>query len=546
MPGGDNVLVHLRWDEEGAQIPARARESLMGVANAGRAVTATTAAAVPAVTQFSTATETAGHAAEGHARGIHMMRSAMMGLAFQATQTGGPTGHLASGLLLFGGGSTLVLGVAAGLALIAGGLHLVTQELHDATQAHEGFVKQLTQIATGKVPAQAALNDANLALSNARDALAALQERAAAFGTGKAGVGSAISGRVDPKALEAARSALQAAQAVVDQLTNAAQQEHVHAGEKTADQFLEGFRRRFQTANAPELFALMKELQQRIQEGGRLAAEKFGPLLNEIVNQLIAVVTRLPTRITSAFMRVRTRADVAEGQAPFTVPAPMVLPGQRPSFAAFGQGGAGTSFQDTLRTAQLTEEQKRYGAAVDFTRGVLQRALTPQQIFNLGVENLQIAFDQGAITTEQFRSGVAQLTEDMEKATKKTSILAVSIINAVSGAIAGVVSGGSAGGVLSAIGGIVGLLPGGQIAGAALGGLGAIISAAGSNGVNINSYSPQALAQLRGIPNTPQRVSLTVVSATTGEIIDRVIFELGQRQISDGVKRVPGLIYQGT
>jgi len=124
----------------------------------------------------------------------------------------------------------------------------------------------------------------------------------------------------------------------------------------------------------------------------------------------------------------------------------------------------------------------------------------------------------------------------MGKAGKQSEILAVQIINAVSGTIAAIVSGGSPGGILSGIGGLVGLFN--PIAGAAIGGLGAIISANESRHTTVDRYGSEALAQLRGLPSGPLRFELTVVSATTGEVVERTVYELGQQQNSDGVTRL--------
>lgn len=58
---------------------------------------------------------------------------------------------------------------------------------------------------------------------------------------------------------------------------------------------------------------------------------------------------------------------------------------------------------------------------------------------------------------------------------------AAQIITAAAGVIAGLIGGGGAGGFLAGIGGIVGLISGGQIIGAAIGGLGTILLASDSN-----------------------------------------------------------------
>jgi len=179
----------------------------------------------------------------------------------------------------------------------------------------------------------------------------------------------------------------------------------------------------------------------------------------------------------------------------------------------------------------------------------LVRTLSPQQIFNQGLQQLQLVLDSGAITTDQFSAAVAQLTDDMKKATKGSKVLEVAIIGAVAGAINAMMHGGSAGsiigGILGTVGGILsiggaGIGAANPLLGAALAGFGTILSGVGSGrGVRIDSYSREALEQLRGIPAGPQRIELLIQSPTTGEIVDRVIYTLGERTRNDGVRRVP-------
>lgn len=79
----------------------------------------------------------------GHA--VNTLKSGMVGLALQATGTAGPVGKLSQGLLLFAGGSTLILGVAAGI----GALSLVYQALTADTRATEQAQKDLIKTLQG-------------------------------------------------------------------------------------------------------------------------------------------------------------------------------------------------------------------------------------------------------------------------------------------------------------------------------------------------------------------------------------------------------------
>src|ERR1043166_9669357 len=58
-------------------------------------------------------------AAPGGTRAFSVMERGLSTLAFEAAGVTGPMGRIAESLLKFGGGSTLVLGAAAGIGLIA-------------------------------------------------------------------------------------------------------------------------------------------------------------------------------------------------------------------------------------------------------------------------------------------------------------------------------------------------------------------------------------------------------------------------------------------
>jgi len=528
-PGGDAIF-RLRWEQENARVPEQARAQLVGLSAAQRTLNQTSSAGAAVMGNFARTTGQGTVAFQGFGeqakkvatqseeagRGLSHVQRAMSVLAFEATGTSGPVGHLANALLLFGTGGMVTLTVAAGLAVIAAGYQLVTKDAREATESHQKFLDKLHETVAARVPEQDKLNEAKNELSNARDRLAELEHHADLVREGRL-VGR---GRTDRIALDEARAAVTTAEKVVAQLTPAAAKEHKKAGEDAANEFLEGYKTRFATADVPALAALISELQARIAAGGAKAAEKFGPLLQQAVE------------LQFAANRPDTRPDAGSHLALFR-PTPFQAP-------AFGTGPGAAVAANTARVAaQATAEQGYYNKQLELTRAILTRAQSPQQVFNLGLVALQTSLDQGEITVAQFDEGVKQLTEDMKKAKKGSELLAASIVTAVSGAIAAVISGGSAGGILAGIGGIVSLIPGGQLAGAVISGIGTIALAGESKGVTIDRYSQAALEQLKGIPSGPQRIELLVQSPTTGEIVDRVIYTLGERGRTDGVRRVP-------
>lgn len=569
----DELLLKLKWEEEGAKIPVGARQQLLGLTEAQRALTQTSAGTAAGITTLGGAVQRTtratnqfqagwasnaqilqalqrdagraagavnqlGGAAGGSGRGLTLLRSAMTGVAIQATGASGPVGRLASAFLLFGAGGAIAIGAAAGLAIIAAGYRLITKDAREATAAHQAFVTQLTALTAKRVPETAALRTAQLALSNARDELARLEARADLVRQRRL-VGR---GRTDEIALDEAKRAVTVAEQVVAQLQGPAVAEHAEAGKESArawvDSFLKGIQFLPLETQLQVLRLARPQFAARGGEAGEAWAEAFG--------KVAGLLFRRPEFIPTPFVRVRTLAEVAGGELPLGVRDPRFLPGGQAQFAAFGTGpGAAVGARAARSAAQAAAEQQHYATALDFTRSVLVRAQTPQQTFNLGLQLLQRALDEGAISADQFSAGVKQLTEDMQKAKKQTGLLAASIVTAVSGAIAAVISGGSAGGIISAIGGIVGLIPGGQLAGAIIGGIGTIALAGENRGVRIDSYSREALEQLRGIPSGPQRIELLIQSPTSGEIVDRVIYTLGERGRNRGVTRVPLVVVGG-
>lgn len=89
---------------------------------------------------------TMGQRAQTSSRGLTVIRGAMVGLAAQATGAAGPVGRLAQGLLLLGGGSTAVLGAAAGIGALALAYNELTKETREAKKAQEDMIESLKGI----------------------------------------------------------------------------------------------------------------------------------------------------------------------------------------------------------------------------------------------------------------------------------------------------------------------------------------------------------------------------------------------------------------
>jgi hypothetical protein len=152
-------------------------------------------------------------AADRATKSLRVLRGGMVGLAIQATGTAGPVGKIAQGLLLMGGGSTLVLGVAAGIGVMAIAVRAMTRDLRDNVQAQEEMIAALNKLGThGQITAIRTQIDA---LIQERDHPTLLQrfKRAPTFS------GPRIGGGWRPEELEQINREIAKLQGLLGQLT---------------------------------------------------------------------------------------------------------------------------------------------------------------------------------------------------------------------------------------------------------------------------------------------------------------------------------------
>lgn len=83
--------------------------------------------------------------AESNVHAANKARAGLVALALGATQTSGAVGNLVQGLLLFGAGSGLVAGVAAGVAVIATLYNKVTEEARKTKEAADAVRESIKQ-----------------------------------------------------------------------------------------------------------------------------------------------------------------------------------------------------------------------------------------------------------------------------------------------------------------------------------------------------------------------------------------------------------------
>lgn len=169
---------------------------------------------------------------------------------------------------------------------------------------------------------------------------------------------------------------------------------------------------------------------------------------------------------------------------------------------------------------------------------------------------LRVAFDTGRVTAEEYSSAMEALNVAMKEAregTKKTALdfarLAPVLANAIAQIIQGL-QGGGGGGFFGALSkglgiaaGIASVIPGGQAIGAGLA-VGSMLSGAlASRGgeevpVSVSRYGDRALQQMREASG-PEKVTVQIISPTTGELLDETIYEIDRRSRIDHIVRIP-------
>ncbi len=243
--GGTDLLVGVRVERQGAEVLPQVRQQVVQFDQTLKGVTATSGTGATTLFNLNREQSRLGQGAPIAARGLTGVRNALSILALEATGATGPVGTLASRLLLFSGGSTLALGVAAGVGAIATAYKLASAEFERAGAEAE----RLNEIWRGLV----ATGRPTVAMAN--DLTTAIREQAAAQDeldkiSGRKSRGG-LFGPVRGTAGEIARrqTALDAATRVVTERRRLLAEAQVQlaadaqgAGLKTAQAFMQGIK----------------------------------------------------------------------------------------------------------------------------------------------------------------------------------------------------------------------------------------------------------------------------------------------------------------
>lgn len=504
-------------EREGGQTLQQTRSEILGLAQAQQQLNTQVRPAAGLVDQYGNslsrsevAMQTAARSTITGTRGINVFKSAVTGLAFEATGTAGPIGRLASSILMFSGGGALVVGVGAGIALIGGAINLMGREARQTEariQSLRTRTEELLEVEDPTRGVRRELGGAHRGLAQARDRLARLQAGTFAdedLGAVAAGVGAGV--QVDPKvAIERSQREIAEFERNITALGEKLTKLTGDAGASAAAAWVENFQDRLHDAmtraDVLGMDRLRAELEARIGGAGMGSRRELAPLRGEVERALSSTVMGMPEL----------------GRPSFRLPEI-----RRPE-------------TPTLRDPAIEFNRQAISAA----EGIIGQLRSPVQVIQGQIDELNLAMQLAPERAVEFSEGIKRLKEEMAEASKQSTVLAVSIVGAVSGAIAGIAGGGGTGGFLSGLGGIAGLIPGLAIPGAVLGGLGSIISASESRGVRIDEYSSRALSQMKSTREGPDTIRLVVVDSN-GQSTDRIQYELRRRERLDRTSRLPG------
>lgn len=263
-----------------------------------------------------------------------------------------------------------------------------------------------------------------------------------------------------------------------------------------------------------------------------------------IANQLLGVPgAREQSEQAARERKVRRNLELFNGayrfdpNNAFGTPTGFQLPGGDFGAAArarfSGQGvllGGGTS--------QMEQELRKIFAGLE----------TPIERIRHQIDLVKQAQADGLDIGEDYDRALHRLNEAMAKATARSDQLGLTIVTAVSGAIAAIASGGGAGAALGGIGSLIGAIPGphNKLIGAGVAGLGAIVSLFDHKDktpeVIVAGYGDRALSQEQQIMSAltgALALQIGLVGVSAGNR-DQVIAELARSsRLGPGGIRIP-------
>ena len=540
--------------------------------------------------------ETVGQAGERAEGGLRHVRTAMTAVALEASGTQGPLGHLAAALLMFGEGGIAVIGAAAGLGILALAYQTLTSGIREAEEENTKLVDQRRKELEAGRPNVALLDELTQAtdqLADAREKLLASHtaaETARGFGPGVNPMNPAPSN--DPATRQFATEEENKRRDVVNSLTvmiadleariKALRQRIAADGSEAARQWGADFLK--DLGNTLRTAADQGDIQGATQAFGNAIADLLahnlpGPLRRQLQDAARTLFLQVQQQIQAATGTTELSRIQLTPFSPLDLfprvsdqqlhPGRLLQilerqPGQfapnlfGPDAGRLGGGpsgfGPGGRFDQGLNrfagqqmgAAEVAADEERRNKALEHAREILQRSLTPQQLFDQGVTDLTSALQEGKITQDEYTQGLAYLHKQMAQGEKQSNQLGLAIVAAVGGAISAF-SSGTPGGVLGGVGGLFGTLSslptlglgGLALPGAILGVLGGFLSSSRPQRVQVSSYEAEALQQMKALYDQLGSLISLVVVNEQGQPLSNLAYGLNRMTRRDAQPRIP-------
>lgn len=468
-PTGGQMLIGVKVERQGGEVLPQVRREVkdLGVeivhfGDAMRDVTGTTGQVV--------------QPAQQGARGLNLLRGAMTSLAFQATGTAGPIGNVASKLLQFGAGATVVVGAAAGLAVVGFALRELTRDARENAEAQETLATKLEGIGT------------HGAVTAARIRLGQLERQ-----------------RDDPTFFERAG---QAGRAFLGPLLGGAsfaeQQERLNRAIAEQLNILNAAERRFQAPREQtrrDANLGLEEAQLR----ARLALQRASTI------EVTEAVRALRLEVGEHYPRALAQSIAATER--YTAELDVATDAQLAARDVVGEAEIRMGML-WASTEDVTEAIRRYKLELRGVPGAVAAATAADERWaahQTGLANtlrneIPRAFEAiGEAAVEGFDAAAQAIVGsfvDIMRSLPGLTLAQASVLGLFSGIVQGLFGGGG-------------------------------------RGVRIDEFSQRALDQQRQNRGDPDRFTLQIFSTSTGELLDEIEYELGFRARLDRVIRIP-------
>ena len=223
-----------------------------------------------------------------------------------------------------------------------------------------------------------------------------------------------------------------------------------------------------------------------------------------------------------------------------------------------GLGGAGAAISTTFGAGAGARIQARIVADlaarffkpfIDEANRLVEQSVPAAERYKRSLLSLQVAHNAEMITAEELARATEFLRQQYETSTRSFAELATTVGPAIASVIASVIRAARGGaGVFSAISGVLGAASGvvgliNPLAGAALlsGSIiaGALQGAGREQPVRVNSFGPRAMQQQRDFQRGPDTIIVQVISPSTGELLDEIVYRIDRRTRTDNFERLP-------